>query len=213
MSRHDAATIFPALFPFLFVGMWLAITTMLGLMSGWFGLQARFPDRKEQSVLTLRFKSGIMGLGVSFDGCLTLSACPSGLRIACWRIFGPFERPFLVPWEQIRPENSSSFFVPMTKLRFGQSEDVGSLKIDAGVWRKLSSVARTSGSDAPAPLAISSRGVAIKFAVQWAILTGGATAIFFFMSTRAGVPLLSCFGFPAVMLGVPQLIRYWRQRS
>lgn len=213
MSAQQAGT----LFPFAFVGMWLFVTTLLGLLSGWFRFQTRFPNPKEGALLTLRFKSGVMGLGVNFNGCLILSACPSGLRVAVWRVFGLFQRPFLVPWEQVRTEESSSFFLPMTKLSFGWGEDVGSLRIDAGVWRKLSLAAKTSGSDAPAPLATPRRGAAMRFAVQWAVVTAGATAFFYFISNAAmngaGIPLIVCFGLPALTFGVPQLIRYFRQRG
>ena len=52
-------------FPVAFAALWLAITTTLGLFSGWFLLMWKYPDRKEEALLQLRRQSGSMGLGVA----------------------------------------------------------------------------------------------------------------------------------------------------
>jgi hypothetical protein len=84
-------------FLLFFAAMWLAMTTLLGAMSGWNGLEARYPDTGEPALLVLRGRSGQMGKGVNMSGILRLSACRSGLRIGIARMFGPFQKPFLVP--------------------------------------------------------------------------------------------------------------------
>lgn len=138
-------TLFPYLFPGFFIGMWLVVTTILGIMSSWFRLQRRFPSGKEVSRLTIRTLFGQMGLGVQMGGGLTLSACPSGLRVGMLRLFGPFQRPFLVPWEQIKAEPRTLFFLPSVRLSFGDSE-VGNLTIDARLWERLASQSSIPGS-------------------------------------------------------------------
>ncbi len=115
-----------AVFPFLFIGFWLFITAMLGRMSGWFALQERYPDRDEIPLLRLRGESGQLGRGdpfnpwggVSFGGCLRLDVCPGGLRVAVWWVFGPFERPFLVPWGEIQVEESKLWIIKRFRLEF-----------------------------------------------------------------------------------------------
>jgi hypothetical protein len=139
----DDPKLFLALFPFLFVGMWFAITTMLGFMSGWFSLQQWYEAPSEEPLLKLRWQSGSMGFGVALNGILRLSAHRSGLGVGIWRIFGPFQRPFLVPWSEIEAQPSRVFFTPMVKLSLGKPA-VGSLKISERSWSKLVDAARAS---------------------------------------------------------------------
>ena len=111
LAAHPA--LFPILFPFFFAGLWLTVTTLLGFWSGWFKLQAEFPDSREPSDLRLHWQSGLIGFGalwnpwgkVSYSRCLRLDACPGGLRVAIWRLFGPFCRPFLLPWRGMEVES------------------------------------------------------------------------------------------------------------
>jgi hypothetical protein len=96
--------------------MWLAITTFLSVLSGWFGLMRKFPDPGEAPLLQIKRSSGTMGLGVSLRSILTLSVCPSGLRVGMMRVFGPFCRDFFVPWESIAITRETSLFSPVVKL-------------------------------------------------------------------------------------------------
>ncbi|HLY58053.1 MAG TPA: hypothetical protein VKS60_20995, partial [Stellaceae bacterium] len=100
MSRDTVDPFFFALFPSFFIGIWLLVTTVAGLVSGWFELMRRFPDRDEGAILRIGFVSGTMGPLVRFNGLLTLSASVSGLRVGMLRLLGPFCRDFLVPWEE-----------------------------------------------------------------------------------------------------------------
>ena len=125
---------FPYAVPVVFVGMWLLVTAMLGLMSGWFNLQQWYPDDgSEEPLLRLCWQSGMMGMGVRLNNCLTLSAKPSGLSIRMTRIFALFQRPLLIPWNEITAEPSQMFFMPMVKLSFGNPA-TGKLKISARSW-------------------------------------------------------------------------------
>lgn len=139
----EAAKWFLSAFPFLFLGMWLFVTTMLGFMSGWFTLQQWYPDDcKEEPLLKLGWQSGSMGMGVSFGNCLTLAARRDGLSIRVWRVFGPFQRPLLIPWRDINEEPKRVLFYRMTRLNFGNPPS-GSLTISQRAWEKLTSAAKT----------------------------------------------------------------------
>jgi hypothetical protein len=63
-------------------------------------------------------------------GVLKFSVCPSGLRIGIMRIFGPFCRDFLVPWNEITVTRSDRVFWTVAKLSFGQPLN-GNLKVYA----------------------------------------------------------------------------------
>jgi hypothetical protein len=127
-------------FPLFFVSLWLAVTTVLAVLSGWFRLMARFPNQTVEPLLRIRGQSGSMGLGVSMRGILALSVCPSGLRVGIMRVFGPFCRDFLVPWEAIRVTRKNVLFWPVAKLQFGYPA-IGSLTIPARVANRLARAA------------------------------------------------------------------------
>jgi hypothetical protein len=75
----------PTSFLLFFIFMWFSVTTLLGLLSGWYSLMRRFPDRPESPLLTLRNLSGSLGLA-GMQRVLTVSVCPSGLRVGIMRL-------------------------------------------------------------------------------------------------------------------------------
>lgn len=197
-----------SLFPIFFALFWLAVTSLLGLLSNWFRLQREFPRDDDPALLRLRMRSGRMGI-VSIGGALSLAACRSGLRIGILRFLGPFQRPFQVPWGQIQAEPVRRFFQPMVRLGFGRPE-VGSLIIDLRSWERL----KAAAVGQPAPLSTGERGrLARAYALQWAALTLFAGS-FFFLASRYGdpspmpMPAVLCFGFPATVFGVSQIVRF-----
>ena len=207
---------YPYLFPVYFAAMWLVVTTLLGAMTGWCGLMRRYPDIGEEALATLRRQSGVMGRAVSMSRILDVSPCPSGLRIGMMRLFGPFCRPFLVPWEALGAENSSFIVFPMVKLMFGGSASPA-LWLYPRTWEKLvqRSPVLSARSDGPAPLA---EGALLKgAALQWLIITAFAAAFFYgalrFLAPKAPhVPLVVCIGFPAAFFGLGQIINVLMQR-
>ncbi len=123
------------LFPLAFIGIWLALTTALGVFSGWNVLQDRYPDRDFPALRTLRFQSGKLGR-VDFNSCLTLSATRFGVRIAAWRIFAPFQSPILVPWSDIDASPGRVLLFRTVRLGFGKPE-IGRLTVSTRTWQRL----------------------------------------------------------------------------
>ena len=218
MSDDQLLRWFPYVFPLLFGGMWMLVSTMLGLMSGWFNLQRWYPDDgSEDPLLQLRGQSGQMGMGVHMGGILKLRAYSSGLGIRIFRLFGPFQKPLRVPWNEIDAEASTSFFVPMVKLHLGRPEN-GMLKISARSWaRLLDAVPKDDAKQLKLLTAnpVSARSFAKGIFLQWALITGIMAAFFYFAPRlsggESGLPLGVCIGFPAVIVGIGQLIRYARE--
>lgn len=101
-----------------FALLWLGICTLLGLLSGWYGLMRRYPDRPEAALLTLKNQSGTLGM-VGMRGALRLSVCASGLRIGLLRLFGPLSRDFLVPWRSISVSRKDRLLWRTATLDFG----------------------------------------------------------------------------------------------
>ena len=211
----ETSTIFAVMFPVVFIALWLTVTILLGFISGWFALQSRYPDTGEPALFTLRRQAGSMGPGVAMKNVLRLSACPSGLRIGIPRIFGLFQRPFLVPWDEITATPKKTFFVPMARLALGDPR-IGTVTIEARSWERL--VAHSSANprrdDQFTP--VSSDGTGRGLVFEWLALSALAGTFFAVVSrlqpASAPVPLVICIAFPAVVIGVGQLIRYARMR-
>jgi hypothetical protein len=208
---------FAVFFPLSFVSLWLTVTTVLAVLSGWFRLMARFPNQTVEPLLRIRGQSGSMGLGVTMQGILVLSVCPSGLRVGMMRVFGPFCRDFPVPWEAIRVTRKSVLFWPVAKLQFGYPA-IGSLTIPAHVANRLARAAMGRWPEAGPFPEEKHRDTLRRLLTQWAAITCIA-ALFFTLvplavaPTGARPPIVVAILFPAIVIGVVTIVRYVRERN
>lgn len=202
----------PALFPLFFVGLWAAVTIVLGVFSGWYRLMKRYPDQPEQAVTEFRRRSGTMGVAVGMKGILRLAPCPSGLRVGIMRIFGPFCRDFFVPWNEITVTRKTVLFWPTVRLEFG-APAVGSLRISANLADQLARVATGKWPEiGPFPEEVVAKA-AVRFLAQWALITCLAAAFFTLVPLavapeRARPPVLVAVLFPAIFFGLVTLVRF-----
>jgi len=216
-AAHFPPWLFPVAFLLFFAMMWLVVTTKLGRTSGWYELMHRFPDRFDTPLLTLKGQSGKVG-AVSASGILNVSVCPSGLRLGMMRLFGPFSRPFLVPWESVHVTRKETWFWRSARIEFG-IPSVGSVTLASEVADRL---ARAAGSHwpEPGPFPVETNGqAAARIFKQWLLLTGFA-ATFFTVAPRLAspkgdaLPIELALLFPAIVFGIVSLIRYFtRARS
>jgi len=194
------------------------ICTLLGILSGWYSLMRRFPDRpEEQAVLKLSRQSGSMGLGVSMRGILSLSSCTWGLRVGMNRLFGPLHHNFLIPWEQIDVTRKDGFWGPRVKLRFADSS-IGGLTIPDYAANKLwRSIPERWPEAGPVPgVETRSRSIAIV-SRQWLVATILASTFFLVVPrlvapSEAQIPMAVAILFPAILLGLFSMIEYSRRR-
>jgi len=197
------------------VALWLAVTVVLSHLAGWVSLVKAYPDRDETPLVRLSRQSGTMGTGVNMHGILTLSICPSGLRVGIMRLFGPFSRDFFVPWNSLSVVRTRAFFMAVAKLQFG---GVGVLTIPAFVADRL---ARAAGRNWPesGPFPVEEQHqTAGRLLTQWAILTSFAAAFFIgatLLSAPRGehLPVAVAILFPAIVFGAFFLVRYFRERN
>jgi len=208
--QGDLSKYFPILFPFFFAAMWLGVSTVLALKAHWFELARRYPDRAEDPSLRLRFQSGRMS-GVAMSGILTLDVCVTGLRVSIWRLFGPFSRPFFVPWNELSVTRRKMFFVlNVAELDFGR---IGNLIIPAHVADRLGGIAQLHWPEpGPFPQETSKRAIQYEFR-SWLVGTTFA-ATFFIVAPRimapgaAAPPIAVAILFPAIVFGIVALIRF-----
>ncbi len=121
-----------------FVALWLLITTLLAGLSGWSGLARRFPRPcREAARFQLKGQSGAMGMGVQAARDIDLLGLSLGFgRVAIWRAFAPFSKPFFVPWGEIDARPKTGLLVELMRLGFGNPE-AGSMTVPARTWQRL----------------------------------------------------------------------------
>ena len=207
----------PVFVPLFFVTMWLMITTILSVLSGWFWLMVRFPNQESEPILRLRRQSGSMGLGVVMNGILTLSVCPAGLRVGMMRPFGPFCRDFLVPWQDLTVTRRKYPFWSVAKLRFGKPA-IGSLRIEPHIANRLARAAPGQWPET-GPFPEEQSGTRLRrLLLQWGLMTLIA-ALFFTLTPLTAAPqaphppLLVAILFPAIVFGFGTIVRYFRERG
>lgn len=199
------------LFLVFIVVLWLAIAAAWARMSGWFHLTQTYPDRQEPSLLLLNWQSGMLG-AVRMRGMLKLAVCPSGLRIGVMKIFGPWNRDFFVPWNEIRVSRRPSLFGDIADLRFGDPE-VAKLSIAAYTADRLarSSLGRWPETG-PFPEGPDDQAL-VTTVKEWAVLTF-VGALFFIVVPRliapdgSHPPIELAITIPAVVFGIISVMRY-----
>ncbi len=205
----------PLYFLIFFPLLWFAVTMLLSFLSGWFGLMERFPDRAENPLLTLTGQSGSLGR-VSMSRILTLSVCPAGLRIGIMRIFGPFSRDFLVPWDEITVARADRVLWRVAKLSFGRPP-ISTLTLQPHVADRL---ARAAGARWPElgsfPEETNNQALS-RVVKQWLAATCFASA-FFCIAPRLigpkgvnGPPIAVAVLFPAIVFGIGAMVQYFRR--
>jgi len=205
----------PAQFLLFFVLLWFGVTTLLGLLSGWYILMRRFPDRPDPALHTFRYLSGLLGL-VGMQRILTISVCHCGLRIGMMRLFGPFCRDFLVPWDAIRVRRKDRYFWRTATLEFG-SQGYPRLSIPNEVADRLARAASQNWPEAgPFPEESNTQSLS-RIAKQWQASTVLA-ATFFIVVPRiaapngAHPPIAVAILFPAIVFGMGGVYQYLRRR-
>lgn len=207
---------FDVLFPLFFLAMWLTVTTILSVLSGWFRLMAQFPNQEMEPLLRLRRQSGSMGVGVSMQGILTLSVCATGLRVGIQRVFGPFCRDFFVPWAELSVTRKSFLFSQVAKLQFGNPV-IGSLTIPAHVADSLARAELRRWPELGPFPERTRRDTLRRLLIQWAVPTCFA-ALFFTLAPLAMAPsqnrppIAATILFPAIVFGIFTVVGYFRER-
>jgi hypothetical protein len=207
---------FPLYFPLFFLVMWITVTTLLGVLSGWFVLMRTYPDREEAPLQSFSWQSGSMNL-VGMRSILKLSPCPSGLRLGIMRLFGPFCRDFLVPWDEISVVRKDRFFLKIAQISFGRPA-IGKLAISADVADRLARAASSHWPETELVPVETGGGAASGIVKQWILSTVLAAAFFVIasrvMPPKVGTPppILVCVLFPAIVFGFNAIVQYVRSQ-
>jgi hypothetical protein len=99
----------PVWFPLFFVGLWLLVSAILSVMSGWTDLAKRFRSSRRPEGRSLSWQVVSVGF-VPENGVTALVVSPEGLYLSSFPIFRFMRPPLLVPWNEVRLVSSRSFF-------------------------------------------------------------------------------------------------------
>ncbi|MBS2032641.1 MAG: hypothetical protein JST54_32505, partial [Deltaproteobacteria bacterium] len=174
---HHAQHVDPPAWIFVFVPLlWLGVSGLLALTSGWISLRRRFPDHADEPEVA-RFKglSGSLGI-VSLGGILTIATCASGLRLKLSPLFAVFQRPILVPWEVIGVTRRGRFLGASATLRF--ADRWPALVVDAEIadalWRSIPERWPEVG---PPPERPSAASAWKRIAIAWPLVSVGVVTV------------------------------------
>ena|SRR5436190_1456489 len=101
MDKSAPPTFFLVLFPFIFVGMWCAVSLIRSRVGGWRRLAESFPARSLPSGKRFFMQGGKVGQ-VTYNGCLTIHNSREGLYLSAWLPFRLGHPPLFIPWDAIR---------------------------------------------------------------------------------------------------------------
>lgn len=99
-------------FLIFFAGMWLSITGLLSLLSGWAGLASQWKAQTKYAGERFRYRSGSMGmryLPVGYGSCLTVTVSDAGLGLSILFPFRFLSPPLFFPWSEISSVTEGKF--------------------------------------------------------------------------------------------------------
>lgn len=110
-----------------FVALWVGIFRLLGWVGGWQALARAYPPLGIASAgvgETFRMRSVQLRASVNYNGCVTLTAGPSALRLALPRLLSFGHPPIEVPWPELQAETGRSLWIPFVTLRCARAPTI-----------------------------------------------------------------------------------------
>jgi hypothetical protein len=121
--------------PFFFAGVWLLMMRILSFASGWTQLAERFQHAGEFRGEVHHSQSARMR-GVNFNGVLEIGVGGEGLFLVPMRLFRPFHKPLLIPWEEMHAEPFRRFLSRGYTISFHSFPGLP-FEVSGGTFEKL----------------------------------------------------------------------------
>ncbi|GJL92038.1 hypothetical protein [Hyphococcus sp.] len=118
----------PILIPFVFIGMWLLVLSLLSILGGWGAVAENYPElgaeysriKYMQSLAMERLKF----FPVNFSAVAVLSTNDQGVRISLLPPFRPFHPPIFLPFADMDGVEKRVFFFTGAEIRLSRNSDV-----------------------------------------------------------------------------------------
>ena len=127
-------------FAVLFVALWIAVSALIGAVSGWRRLAMRYPEVRPFTGQLWRFQSGRMRNAMGYNNCLTVGADGLGLHLSVLFLFRVGHAPVFVPWGAVRVSPERWLFLRRFRLDFRDEPGV-SLAISDRLAERLKTAA------------------------------------------------------------------------
>ena len=127
--------IFPVVFLFIFVGMWILVLKKLSLMSGWVKLAERFHFQEKFKGKYYRFQSARLNK-INFSSSLEMGMDEMGLYLVPMILFRIFHKPIFIPWAEIEAEPFSRFLFKGYRLKIRTYPDI-SLEVFTKAFERM----------------------------------------------------------------------------
>ena len=115
--------IYPYVFPFLFIGMWVLVLKILSIKSGWVKLVEKYCFLEKFKGKYYRSQSAKIKK-VNFSGSLEMGVNERGLYLIPMILFRLFHKPILIPWVEIHGEAFSRFLFKGYRLKLKSYPDI-----------------------------------------------------------------------------------------
>lgn len=116
--------------------IWLFVTSILNRAAGWPELMRSFPRPSGKALLVQKLEWAVMGKGVTCKHVVTIAAHDDGVAINQSRLFGPFTRPVLIPWDQVKIGAIEEAAHDLVRLKFGGLERAA-LVLPLDAWKLI----------------------------------------------------------------------------
>jgi hypothetical protein len=134
--ENEVEKIIESLFPLLFIGVWVLITKVLSIASGWNKLANLYQYRNIFDGKLLRFQSANIS-GVGFNSSLEVGISARGLYLRPFILFRPFHAPLLIPWSHIKKERIKKYIFTGYRFKFPRVDKVN-LNISEKLYSEIS---------------------------------------------------------------------------
>jgi hypothetical protein len=117
---------YPPFFVLYFIAVWVLVSYVLGMLSGWVILSRRFRDvgrfySYQWSFQTIRMRT----LWGNYSNCVNFGADETGLYMAVFPIFRIGHTPLLIPWSEIQVlSGNTGLIFKKRKLLLGRQESI-----------------------------------------------------------------------------------------
>lgn len=101
--------------------MWLAVTLVISAVGGWRALAACYRSDLPFTGRMWRFRPGMMGGIVRYNGALTIGVNPAGLYVAAMPLFRPGHPPLFIPWPDITVGSQRRLLASFVVFQFRQA--------------------------------------------------------------------------------------------
>lgn len=133
-------------FLLFFAGMFLSISALLALLSGWWWLAVRYASARPVKGENFRFRCGAVGWGVlsvHYGFCLFGTVGPDALVLKPFFRFAFLLPRLVIPWSEIESCEEAIFFLfPCIKIRVGGF--IGSIRLYGSFGRAVLAAWRTA---------------------------------------------------------------------